>query len=306
MGAAKIEIKKRNFEELVCWKICGEDIAPNTVLESENGITLLVNADGKSKVCMKNSTTVFGLFNPGKTTKLIGGSKPYESCEICAIDQTSEFDAEWGLGGVNAIPCQDKEYGVDCSAVAYGNYYYKVDDFFNFYNSVPFGNNGELTKGDIREFLRSETTGIIKNYLASELMKKGVKTCQANISLYSAEIMEEINKHLESKGITVYNFVILKLDYEPRYKAQRAAINDTKMFVNLKKVANDGSRDDISVESEKTSKVIVPLVRAVNDIEHKNKEKTDSGNEYVFCSRCGEKNNKPSNFCYKCGEKLNK
>ncbi|NCA92881.1 zinc-ribbon domain-containing protein [bacterium] len=308
MGKGKLEIKKRSSEEIVCWHVEGEEITPNTVLESGAGITLLVKAEGKTKVCMKNSTTVYALFNPGKETKLLGGNKPYGDCQIYAIDQTSEFCAEWGLAGADAIPCTDSEYGVDCTAVAFGKYFYKIDNFYNFTNALSCENSGKITRDDVREFLRAETSGVIKGYLSGELAAKGVKACHASISRYAEELTEEINRKLENKGITVYSFVILQLDYDARYKAQRGAINDTKMFVNLKKTANDGSRDDIEVEALKASNVVIPVVRAINDVE-KNKKldgnvNTDEG--FVFCSRCGEKNSKKSNYCQKCGEKLHK
>lgn len=304
MSKNKIVVKKRVAEDIVCWKIDCEEVAPNTAIESDKGISLLVFVDGKMAISTKGSFTVYSLFNPSKEKKCFFGNKKYDNCSIYAIDQSSEFISEWGLGGANAIPCKDKEneIAVDCNAVAYGNFSYKVEDFYSFHSYIISKGKSVITREDMREILRSNVTSIIKEYLTRELSLRGVIGCQSRIAEYAEEIMDLINARMIRQGLTVYDFNILSIDFEPRYKDKRNSINDAKIAVNYTKVANTAARDDISVDAEKTSKVIVPLVRAINDVERKNKNES----EKTICPRCGEKNDASSNYCRKCGEKTKK
>ena len=128
----KIEIRKNAQEEVVCWKVECAGATPNTELVIEEGIVVIVKVDGESKYTSKSKATIYSLFTPGKTTKLFGGNKAYDSCEIIAIDVDTKFDSEWGLAGPNAIQCKDAEIGIRAKAVAFGHFYYNIEDFFTF------------------------------------------------------------------------------------------------------------------------------------------------------------------------------
>ena len=116
----KLVIKKRTSEELACWKVKCDGVYPNTVVEADAGLTILVNADGQNKLTTQRSFTLNSLYNPGHNTKLIGGKKPYATCEIYAIDISTEFKSEWGLAGPSALPCYDAEFEIEAKAVCFG------------------------------------------------------------------------------------------------------------------------------------------------------------------------------------------
>ena len=337
-----IEIKKRSSEELACWRVDlpEKSVTPNTVIENSANLTLLVKVDGKSKICAKSSFTVHSLYTPGKTTKLFGGNKPYESVEIIAIDQSSEFEAEWGIAGPNAIPSHDAENDVDCKVVAFGKYFYKIEDYYSFFNTLPFDSKGRISRDSIREYLRGETTGIIKSYLSSALAGADLRSCQSMLGTYSEAMKREINKHLELKGLTVYNLVIDRLAYDVRHESVRGAMDEArlnvkyqKILVEGKKVVNEGKMDDLSVREAEAKLGIMCQEADARDLESRSKSyavRTEADGNYeakksgsyftpaketvireerapedkvVFCSQCGTRN-EGANFCKKCGARL--
>ncbi len=300
---SNLEVKKRTSEDVVCRKVPAE-LTPNTLVTADSGLTLFVDVDGQHKVTMKTSFTVYELLNPGKKNKLIGGNKEYKDAVIYALDQSSEFDAEWALAGPYAIPCHDDELDVDCNAVAFGRYYYRVESFFDFLNA--FGKNEEITRDDIRELLRGETTGIINAVLGAGVSQYGVKACRDHLGEYADELKEKINKRLISKGLTVYNLVIEKLDYDMRHREIRTGIGELKVDVKAKKIRNEGERDDIKTRAEEANTVLIPIMNAANGINEKQQaaKREERARREKYCPRCGEANDISANYCYKCGEKL--
>ena len=303
-----IEIKKRSSEEVACWKVHVDELTPNTMITCEPGVTALLKIDGQTKLLAGNEggKLANSLMNPGKGAKLIGGNKAYDSVEIYAIDQSTEFFAEWGLAGNMAIPAYDPDNDVDCNVVAFGEYFYKVGNFASFIGTFPF-EGGVVTRDAIREFLRAETAGIIKSYLTGKLSAFGLRACQTRLTDMNESIRDAINKHLDSKGLTVYNFVILKLSYDPKHEAALKAIKDAKLDVKVKQITNVGRKDDISVRKDDVD-VDISLIKAKGDAargtnSNNNNNNNNEGN-VIFCSRCGERNVN-SNYCCKCGEKLN-
>ena len=300
----KLVIKKRTSEEMACWKVSAEGVCPNTVIETDRGITLLVSVDGNNLMTAKNSFVVNSLVNPGKTTKLFGGKKPYASCEIYAIDMSTEFKSEWGLAGPSALPCYDDEFGVDAKAVCFGEYYYTVDDFYSFTRALPLGEKNEISRDDVREYFRSQTTAVVKSFLSSKVAGKDVKVCQGKLTEYSSDIKDQLNKVFDSKGITVQTFLVSNLDFEPTHKVYREKLKETKIGVKIKEVENDGRRDDISVDKER-SEIDIGIIKAINGTDGDSDGKKSSGKK-IRCSRCGEENDANDNYCFKCGEKLHK
>jgi len=300
------EIKKRNSEEVACWVIDANGVCPNTVIDNSERVTLIVKVDGVSKITAASSFTTNGLYNPGKNTKLFGGMKPYENIEMIAIDQSSEFFAEWGIAGPDALPFYDVDNGVDCKAIAFGKYYYKVVDFHAFVSTFSFDAKGEISRSNVREYLRTETAGIIKSYLASAIANKDMRVCQSEIAEYCTDIKESINKHLVSKGIEIYNFTFSKLSYDLEHERKRSAIDNARMDVNINKVMNEGKKDDIGVE-DAAADVQVKLIDAVGRANGHGAEKINAeaknGATAAFCPRCGTKNEN-ARFCKSCGEKL--
>lgn len=300
-----IKIEKRNGENIACWRVDAPDLTPNTEIAiNGTGLMVLVRIDGEMRIQTKSKSTVYALFNPGKDKKLFGG-KPYKECEIDVVDQSSEFFATWGFGNVNPLPCKDFEFDVECNATARGKYSYKIENIAAFLGAFPM-RDGVITQDDIREFLRDETSGVIKAYLSRELLANDMQSCKANIAKYSEDLSSEINSRLESKGLTVYNFLIENLDYASDYLEVRGAANSAKINVGINNIINRGKLDDISVEKA-ANDVIIPRMKAAADIE---KAKAgdgaaNNGEEEVvtYCRRCGERNTN-SNYCRKCGEKL--
>lgn len=296
-----IEINKRSSEEIACWKLDPMEITPNTTITVQQGVTAVIKINGVTKLLVGGSTLVNTLLNPGKGAKLFGGNKPYESVEIYAVDQSTEFFAEWGLAGNMAIPCYDAENDVHANAVAFGEYRYRIDNFVNFIGSMSFDKNNAITRSEIREFLRATSAGVIKSYLSAALAENSVRECQANVGEVSADIKDAINKALDAKGLTVYDFVILKISYDKDHAAVIGDIDKAKIGVKIKKIENDGRLDDVKVDKAK-SEVDIGLILA-------NKGTTPAQapkeKEIVFCSRCGHKN-EDGNYCAKCGEKLKK
>ena len=303
-----IEIKRRNSEEVACWRVDVQNVTPNTVISAAPGLTLMVTVDGVTKIQMGGSSTVHGLLNPGKKNKLFGGDKPYGKVEIFAVDQASEYSAEWALAGPSAIPCKDPDYNVDCTAIATGEYYYKIANFVNFFNTIPMNDKGEITRDFVREYLRSETLGILKAYVTSKINQYGLEECQANLSTFVEDLVEKINKHLEFKGMSVYNLSIMKLSYDLNHIAARKKIDSAKLDVAKTKIVNDGRLDDVKVDKAHRE-LDVDYIKAMKghfDDEPRKRRRDDDDDEgFVICPRCGEKNAK-SNYCKKCGEKLGK
>ena len=300
----KIQITKKNAKDVACWRVDAKEVTPNTQIETDGKLTVVVRAGEKFGVQFKPVATVYSLLEPGKTTKMFGGNKPYDKIEIYAVDQSSEFNAEWGLAGEQAIPCVDKEFGIDTKAVAFGNYFYKIENYNHFISVLPFDAKGEITREVVREFLRAETSGIIKGYLSAEISGKDLRACQGNLAQYSEELKEKLNRKLYSKGITLYNFVITKLSYEPQHEAKRKMLGDVKMNVVINHVGNKGRLDDLEVD-RKQADIDIDYIKALKTPqEEKQAAPQAAAREFVFCSRCGEKNVATNNYCNRCGEKL--
>ena len=213
----------------------------------------------------------------------------------------TEFKSEWGLAGPGAIPCFDGEFEVDAKAVCFGEFFYKIDDLFAFTKSLPLGEKNEISRDDVREFFRAQTAGVARSYLASKLAGRDLKECQAKLSAYSEEIMEQLNKSLESRGVTVYTFIVSNLDYEPAHKLNREKLKEAKIGVVIKGVENEGRRDDLSVDKEK-SEIEIGYIKAKSGEDTADAVKSAK----VTCPRCGEENDAGTNYCRKCGEKLSK
>ena len=298
----KLVVKKRAAEEMACWKVSAEGVCPNTIVEMDRGLTLLLTIDGKNLMTAKNSFVVNSLLNPGKSAKLFGGKKPYASCEIYAIDISSEFKSEWGLAGPTAIPCYDAEFEVEAKAVCFGEYYYNIDDFYAFTSALSLGEKNEISRNDVREFLRAQTAAVAKSFLTSKIAGKDIKECQGKLSEYSSDILDQLNKNFDSKGITVHSFIVASLDFEPAHKVYREKLKETKIGVKIKSVENEGRRDDISVDKEK-SEIDIGIIKAINGTDG---EASKSSGKKTRCPRCGEENESGVNYCSRCGEKLTK
>ena len=301
-----IKIGKRSTEEVACWRVKTDTLTPNTeIIIGDDGVTALVTIDGVTRVCTKGKTTVYSMFNPGKQKKLIGGNKNYAEYDVLAIDQSSEFMAEWGLAGSNLISGKDFELDIPCEFVAVGQYRYKIENFVGFARAFAL-EGGVLTRDDIRESLRTETTAIIKNYLSAKLLAFKFEDCLANLEKYSAAILEEINARLANKGLTVYGFTISRIDYTEQHKIKRQQLHNVKASNAVNKAINEGRRDDISVEEMEAKRVVIPLIHAKNgSYPEKKQEAEDHKTEerIITCPRCGERNVN-NNYCHKCGEKL--
>lgn len=301
----KLVIKKK--DEMACWKINGSEVCPNTVIEADAGLTILVHVEGQDKLTTKRTFTINSLLNPGHNNKLFGGKKPYGSCEIVVIDISTEFKSEWALAGDNAIPCKDEEFDVDARAVCFGEYNYTINDFFSFARWLPMGQKNELSRGDLREFLRSQTAGIARAHVSPVITARGLSGCQAKLGEISEDVREELDRMFSSKGLSVNSFIISKLDFEPTHLVNREALKRAKVAVKVNSVVNEGRRDDISVDKAQ-SEVDISYINALKG-SNKKEDNKDDKNEVqgkVFCSRCGEPNDSKDNYCSKCGEPLRK
>ena len=294
----KLEIRKR--DGLACWKIDGKDVCPNTLIEADAGLTMLIHVEGQDKLTTKRSFTINSLLNPGHNTKLFGGKKPYGSCEIRVIDVSSDFKVEWALAGDNALACKDEEFDVDAKAVCFGEYVFAINDFFSFSRWIPMGDRDELSRGDLREFLRAQTADVAKTHIAPVITARGMVGVQAKLSEISENVREEIDRKFAPKGLEVSSFIITKLDFEPAHLINREALKRAKVAVKVNAVVNEGRRDDISVNKAQ-SEVDIGYINAL-----KGEKKSEESEVKVFCSRCGELNNSKDNYCYKCGEALHK
>jgi len=295
-------------EEIACWKVDCEGICPNTEISLESGLTLLVKVEGAEKISAKSNFTIHSLLNPGKTTKLFGGKKPYSKCEIYAVDISSSFASEWGIAGDHALSCRDDEFDVDAKAVAFGEYSYTVKNYFAFLSCFPLSTKKEITRADVREYLRSETVSVVAPYLSSRV-GAGVAAVQSRLFEFSEDIRFHLNEHFGRKGIEVVSFGITRFDYSPAHQANREALKNAKMGVKIKGVENVGRRDDLTVTREEAD-IAIDIINAQNGIA-KNKKSGGSDDKKpsekkIYCSRCGEANSESSRFCSKCGEKLHK
>ena len=64
----KLVVKKK--EGIACWKVVSEGVCPNTVIELDEGVTLIVYVEGQRKMSAKRAFTIHSLLNPGKEKKL--------------------------------------------------------------------------------------------------------------------------------------------------------------------------------------------------------------------------------------------
>ena len=290
-----IKVDRRNG--IICWKVDCNGAAPNTVLSLEEGIVAFVKLKGESKYTSKSKSTIYSLFKPGKSTKLIGGSKAYEECEIIAVDTETKFDSEWGLGGPTAIPCKDKEIGIRAKAAAFGNFYYTIEDYFGFVKSLKFGDSNQITREAIREELRASCVGVVRSFLTEKLANKTLEECQANINKYCVEIKKLLDKALIARGLSVCDFTIGDLHYAPNHEARLDKVDGARFENVLGKIKNEGRRDDISIEKEE-SEIDIGIINAL-----KGNPKTVTKTP---CPRCKELNENTAGYCSKCGEKLQK
>lgn len=306
----RIEIKKRSSEGVVVWRVEAADVTPNTVIAPERGITLVITADGTTKVLARENL-MNSLFNPGKKKKLIGGNKPYKHCEIYAVDQSSSFEAEWGLGGPTAIPCCDSEIGVDCTAVAFGTYTYTIGDSLGFRTAMQLDKHGVITREEIREFLRSETTGLIRAHISAQIGGKDWKSWPTDYTDMLAILKKEINKQLDSKGLEVTNVSIMKLSYDAKQQAVRERVGAVKAEVYIKKIENSGKRDDVDVATGYVSGVVVPIINAEKGIapgagtaKKNDASKSDDAPKTIRCPRCDTENPVGAIYCSRCSQRL--
>lgn len=303
----ELVVDRRNAEdfEAVCWKVDTTGVAPNTVLKPAQGIMLLVSADDKKKTKSGEPITMHGLLNPGKKNKFLFGFTPYEKCEITAIDQSSEFSAEWGLAGADAIVCNDPLLGVQCDLVAVGTYYYKIESYYDFINAFPW-ERGLLTRTKIREILREKTAGVFKGVLAPEL-GGGIEKAYGRLTAINARLRTELNKCLQKMGLTVSEVAVKRIDFSPEFKLIHKNFDFATIETKLKKIRNEGRRDDVDVDIMETQGVTVPIIDAVNGKTSEPKyerEDREDKNAFVYCSNCGAKLYKGDKFCKKCGKEL--
>jgi membrane protease subunit (stomatin/prohibitin family) len=149
----------------------------------------------------------------------------------------------------------------------------------------------------------------------SKLAGRDIKECQARLGEYSEDMKEELNRHFDSKGITIHSFIVSNLDFEPSHKVNREKLKEAKIGVKIKGVENEGRRDDISVDKAQ-SEIDIAMIRAEKGTDvymnnnnapaNNNNAGNKSSGKKIFCSRCGEANDESVNYCFKCGEKLHK
>lgn len=298
----KLVVKKR--DNIACWKVDAEGVCPNTSIELAGGITLLIKQGGKTAISSRSDVTFCSLFNPGKTTKLIGGKKPYDSCEVYAIDTSTDFQSEWGLAAGHAMKCKDPEFDVDANAIARGTYHYTIKDYFAFLNTFSFDKQTYYTRENVRDTFRDRTVNVVEPYLSSEVSAHGVDYANAHKGQYIEDIKFLLSRDLANSGLQVATFGIEKIDYEPAHLAHRETLKKAKIGVTIKGVVNDGRRDDISVDKE-ASEIDIGIINALKGNGKKSDDK-EKDTKKVFCSRCGEANTSSDNYCCRCGEKLHK
>lgn len=285
----KLIIRKR--KEVACFKVMADAVCPNTEIEIDDGLVLVIRVEGEEKMSAKRSFVMNSLINPGKAAKLFGGKKPYSSCEIYAIDTLTEFNSEWGFGGPTAIPCYDADFEVEAKAVCFGEFTYRIDDYFAFVRALPLDEKDEFSRADVREYFRNITVNVVRPYLVGKLAGKNLPDAQSEIQKYSDSIKDRLNDEFDLKGITVNNFAISRLEYENSHIANREALRNAKIDVKIKGVVNEGKRDDISVNrAENEANAIGSGAQAAS----------------VRCPRCGEMNSASANYCTRCSEPLRK
>ncbi len=295
-----IEIRKRNSEEVACWRVDASRLTPNTVIELESGLMVMLKVDGVQKMLSRGKSTVFGVFNPGKEKKLIGGNKVYEKAEIVALDLSSEFTAEWGLAGEMAVPCFDKELNIPATAVAFGEYAYKIENQYDFLNAFSFDDEGEIKRDSIREFLRTETASIAKAQLSAALSGCDIRDCQAKLPESASKIREALNRRLINKGIVVHSFVISQLRYAKDHQLKRVDLENANVEYATKAAINRGRLDDVNVDSA-AADVDVKLIDAIGRANNGG----GKGDKVKVCPRCKEPNPVNANYCHKCNFEFN-
>lgn len=322
----EIKVEKRFRDEIVCWKVSAVGASPNTVLKPDVGITLIVKAEGGVQTLMGGKvSTIYGLFNKNDK-KIIGGNKPYpsESISIDAVDQNSFFDAEWGLAGPNAVKCFDPDFGVDCTAIARGKYKFVIDNYYSFVSSMPYADNGVITKSSVRDYLRTEASAVILSRIAALAASCDMIEAQTKILACAEEIKSDLNKRFVANGLTIMDFVIDCFDYSPEHTRNRARLNSAKMSTEITINENRGRFSDADV-LKKNVDAMMPFYLAQNpeskivyktngktfstderDNDCDDKKRGNADNYVVYCSECGTKHKKGTNFCSKCGAKLSK
>lgn len=298
-----IKISKRNTgsdDSVVCWKISGENLTPNTELVvKDDGLTLLVTVNGETRVMTGGKKTIHAIFNVGKTKKAIGGNKPYDDCEILVIDQSSTFKSEWGFGQDSPVPCLDDATGAHCGAIITGHFFYKIENFFAFRSAIP--GVSELTCAGLRDILREHVSGVIKAGLAKEFAARSFDDCNSNRVSYYKAITKSVNAALETMGIVIYNFDIETMrSVLLKHNDRRDAITDAIVEKKITEVQNASMRDDISVAERYVKDVEIPVIRAKNGSEKHSDEEKKTFN----CPKCGEKLAEGVNYCHRCGEKF--
>ena len=318
---SEVKVEKRVRDEIVCWRVSTDGLTPNTVLKPDNGITLIIKAEGGVQTLMGGKvSTVYGLFNKNDK-KLIGGNKPYpaDSVSISAVDQNSFFDAEWGLAGPNAVKCFDPDFEVDCTAVARGKYKFIIDNYYSFVSSMPMEDDGTISKSVVRDYLRTEASAVILSRIAALAASCNMIQAQTKMLSYADDIKNDLNKRFIANGLTITDFVIDCFDYSPEHKNNRERMKRAKMVSDIKIIENKGASSDADV-LKKNVDAVVPYYLAQNPdskmvykpggntfrANDQSSKKSAPEDSVVYCHACGAKNIAGANFCSKCGEKLSK
>ena len=297
-------IKKRS--DVTCWKVDTDGVCPNTVITLDDGITLIIKLDAESTVCARSGVVLYSLFNPGKKFKLFGGQKPYENCEIYAVDTANDFSCEWALAGAAALACTDPEFGVDAKAIARGVYQHRIRDYLQFVRNFSFDISSDVTREDVREYFRDVAAKTASTYLAPKVFSLGVNGVQMHTAEYTEDLKYILNRNLAEKGVEIVSFAIDAIDYEPSHKEHREELKQAKIDVTIKSVVNDGRRDDISVDKD-ASEVGIGIIHALNGTRVAKEKKADTAEKAkTVCPRCAEPNDADANYCIRCGEKLGK
>lgn len=304
----KLEIKKR--EGILAWSVNAEGLTPNTILSFATGLVVFVKINGESKYTSKSGVTVRELFNPGKNcflTKLFTGNKPYESPEVIVIDTDTQFDSEWGFSGLS---CRDKEIGIRAKARSYGIFSYKIEDYLTFVSSLNFDETKDhLKRETLRDELRASCVSVVQAFLSEKIAAEGLEECQAHRGTYKEAIRKNLDKLFMVRGITVYNFEIMDLQYAADHEAKLDAIDNIKLENAKGALKNEGRRDDLTVEREEVD-IGIGVIKAIKGTDKDSDKKSGGEKKHeekkIFCSRCGEANPSSASFCFKCGEKLHK
>ena len=336
--ANTITIRKKGVE-VAAWRFNALDATPATKIDVDDGLVALVNIEnaGAKLLFGPRSVTLYSILNPGKDAPFFGKNKVYDSVEIVVIDQSGKFNAEWGFGGVNGVTYYDDRVDIEreCKLSGFGNYFYKVEEYYNFMSMADFDENGIVSRESIREFLRDEASGIIKSYITSALAKVSLEQFNMELTTHSEAVKNMINEKLRPNGIDVYNFVIGKLGYPPEHQAIVDKLNAAKDDMRAKqrelevatidteitKKKNEGALSDVAVEEaiheigrkdmttegDVKTKIIHGYPKAEKPVKEKEEPKKEAPKKKTIeCRRCRTENDADAVHCKKCGDFLTK